>query len=195
MKRALVLAAALIASPAAAKTEAAVLAGGCFWGVEAVFEHVKGVSDVVAGYAGGDKASANYQAIGTGRTGHAEAVRVTYDPAVVTYADLLRIFFSVVHDPTEKKQQGPDVGPQYRSAIFPQDAGQRKVAAAYMAQLGERKAFAKPIATRIESGAFHLAEAYHQDFMRRNPRHPYILAHDAPKIADLKRRYPEWVKD
>jgi peptide-methionine (S)-S-oxide reductase len=175
----------------AARTETAVLAGGCFWGVEAVFEHVKGVRNVVSGYAGGSARDANYAAVSSERTRHAEAVRITYDPALISYAQLLRIHATVAHDPTQVNRQGPDVGPSYRSAIFPQNAAQRQVAERYLAQLRAARVYPKPIATRIESGAFHPAEASHQDFMRRHPYHPYILVHDRPKLAKLKRSYPQ----
>lgn len=175
-------------SSANAGLQTAVLAGGCFWGVEAVFEHVKGVRSVESGYAGGTAAEASYAAVSSERTNHAEAVRISFDPRRVTYGTLLRVFFSVAHDPTQLNRQGPDVGPSYRSAIFPQSAEQREVAAAYIAQL--RNQFSKPIVTRLESGRFYRAEAYHQDFMRRNPAHPYILAHDRPKILALKRAAP-----
>lgn len=181
---------AAMTAPASGTREVAVLAGGCFWGVEAVFEHVKGVADVSSGFAGGDPAKASYDQVSSGRTRHAEAVRIVFDPRVVSYADLLRIFFAVAHDPTEVNRQGPDVGPQYRSAIFPQSPAQARVARAYIAQLGKAGVFGKPIATRIESGRFNLAEAYHQDFMRRNPSHPYIVIHDKPKLAALKRQFP-----
>ena len=170
--------------------EVAVLAGGCFWGVEAVFEHVRGVTDVRSGFAGGSSAKANYSAVSGGKTRHAEAVRILFDPKIVNYADLLRIYFSVVHDPTQVNRQGPDVGPQYRSAIFPQSAAQDRVARAYVAQLSSARVFPKPIATRIEQGRFFEAEGYHQDFMRRNPSHPYIVAHDRPKLMALKRQFP-----
>lgn len=170
--------------------EVAVLAGGCFWGVEAVFEHVKGVSDVTSGFAGGNVKSANYSSVSGGKTGNAEAVRIVYDPRVVGYSDLLRIFFAVAHDPTQVNRQGPDVGPQYRSAIFPQSPAQARVANAYIAQLGKSHVFARPIATKIEQGRFVEAEAYHQDFMARNPQHPYIVIHDRPKLADLRRQFP-----
>ncbi len=173
-----------------APREIAVLAGGCFWGVEAVFEHVKGVSEVRSGFAGGDAKSGNYSAVSGGKTKHAEAVRIEFDPKLVNYADLLRIFFSVVHDPTQVNRQGPDVGPQYRSAIFPQSAAQARVARAYVVQLAKARIFPKPIATRLEQGRFVEAEAYHQDFMRRNPAHPYIVVHDKPKLAALKRQFP-----
>jgi len=173
-----------------APREVAVLAGGCFWGVEAVFEHVKGVSDVRSGFAGGSAKSGSYAEVSGGKTKHAEAVRIEFDPRQVNYADLLRIFFSVAHDPTQVNRQGPDVGPQYRSAIFPQSAAQRRVAGAYLAQLGKARAFPKAIATRLEQGRFVEAEAYHQDFMRKNPAHPYIVVHDKPKLAALKRQFP-----
>ena len=189
MKWLLALAAALAATPAAAqpRIETAILAGGCFWGMEAVFEHVKGVASVVSGYAGGTRADANYAAVSSEQTAHAEAVRISYDPRLVSYSDLLRIYFSVAHDPSQLNRQGPDVGPSYRSAIFPKDAAQRSAALASIAKLRAAK---RPIVTRIENGSFYPAEAYHQDFMRRNPRHPYILAHDVPKLAALKRMFP-----
>lgn len=170
--------------------EVAVLAGGCFWGVEAVFEHVKGVNDVRSGFAGGDPKSANYASVSSGRTRHAESVRITFDPRVVGYGDLLRIFFAVAHDPTQVNRQGPDTGPQYRSAIFPQSPAQARIARAYIGQLQKARAFSRPIATKIEQGRFAEAEAYHQDFMRRNPAHPYIVIHDRPKLAALKRQFP-----
>jgi peptide-methionine (S)-S-oxide reductase len=168
--------------------ETAVLAGGCFWGMEAVFEHVKGVQDVVSGYAGGAAHEANYDKVSTERTKHAEAVRISYDPRQISYAQLLRVYFSVAHDPTQVNRQGPDVGPSYRSAIFPQNEAQRKMAATFISQLRAQK---HAIATRLEEGRFYAAEAYHQDFMRKNPMHPYILVHDRPKLAKLKKRYPD----
>ena len=177
--------------PASSGLQTAVLAGGCFWGVEAVFEHVKGVRSVISGYAGGSAANADYNKVSANQTGHAEAVRISYDPRIVSYGDLLRIYFSVAHDPTQLNRQGPDVGRSYRSAIFPQNAAQRKVAETYIAQLGAANAYRKPIVTKLETGAFYAAEAYHQDFMKKNPRHPYIVAHDVPKIAALKRLFPE----
>ena len=180
----------LLAPAAAAKpaTETAVLAGGCFWGMEAVFEHVKGVRNVVSGYAGGAAHDATYDKVSGERTKHAEAIRISYDPRQISYAQLLRIYFSVAHDPTQVNRQGPDVGPSYRSAIFPQNDAQRRIAATFISQLRAGK---HAIATRIESGPFFAAETYHQDFMRKNPMHPYILVHDRPKLAKLKRRYPE----
>ena len=168
----------------------AVLAGGCFWGIEGVFENVAGVRSVTAGYAGGSADAATYDSVSGGRSGHAEAVRIVYDPRTVSYGTLLRIFFSVAHDPTQLNRQGPDHGPQYRSAIFPQNAEQRRVAAAYIQQLRAARRFQRPIVTAIESGGFFPAEAYHQDFMRRNPRHPYIVANDAPKLRDLRATFP-----
>ena len=179
------------AQAAPPRLEQAVLAGGCFWGVEAVFEHVKGVRDVVSGYAGGSARDANYGAVSSERTRHAEAVRITYDPAKISFAQLLKIYATVAHDPTQVNRQGPDVGPSYRSAIFPQNAVQRQMAARFLAQLRASKLYRRPIATRIEGGAFYLAEASHQNFMRRNPYHPYILVHDRPKLAKLKRAYPQ----
>lgn len=181
-----------MASSATAKTttETAVLAGGCFWGMEGVFEHVKGVTNVVSGYAGGASADANYERVSTERTGHAEAVRITFDPGQVSYAQLLKIYFSVAHDPTQVNRQGPDVGPSYRSAIFPQSGAQRQIATSFIAQLRAKN----PIATRIESGPFFPAEAYHQDFMRRNPLYPYIVVNDRPKLAKLKKAYPQYWK-
>ncbi len=184
---------AALVERASGPREVAVLAGGCFWGVEGVYEHVKGVTDVRSGYAGGDRKSADYSSVSSGRTRHAEAVRIVFDPKQVSYAELLRIFFSVAHDPTEVNRQGPDTGPQYRTAIFPQSPAQARVARAYIAQLGKAGAFKRPIATKIEAGAFADAEPYHQDFMRRNPAHPYILIHDRPKLAALKRQFPaQW---
>jgi peptide-methionine (S)-S-oxide reductase len=174
--------------------ETAVLAGGCFWGVEAVFEHVQGVRNVVSGYAGGSARDANYAAVSSERTRHAEAVRITYDPARISYAQLLKIHATVAHDPTQVNRQGPDVGPSYRSAIFPRNAAQRQLAAKFLAQLRASGMYKKPIATRIEGGAFFPAEASHQDFMRRNPYHPYIIVHDRPKLAKLKRAFPQYWK-
>ena len=183
-----------VANAAPARAETAVLAGGCFWGMEAVFEHVKGVNDVVSGYAGGGASDANYRAVSSERTGHAEAIRITYDPAQISYGRLLQIFFTVAHDPTQVNRQGPDVGPSYRSAIFPQTAGQREAARVFIARITTSGAYKKPIATKIEHGQFHLAEAEHQDFARRNPMHPYIVVHDRPRVAALKSRYPSLFK-
>jgi peptide-methionine (S)-S-oxide reductase len=169
----------------------AVLAGGCFWGLEAVFEHTRGVKDVVSGYAGGARADARYDRVSSETTGHAEAVRIRFDPRQISYGTLLRIYFSVTTDPTQLNRQFPDVGPSYRSAIFPQNQEQAKVARAYIAQLGRSGAYKQPIVTRIESGPFFPAEAYHQDFMRNNPSYPYIVRYDAPKVAALKQLFPK----
>ena len=194
MRRALI-AAVLAASPAAAqaapKTETAVLAGGCFWGMEAVFEHVKGVRGVVSGYAGGSARDANYAAVSSERTGHAEAVRIVYDPSQVSYGDLLKIYVTVAHDPTQLNRQGPDTGPSYRSAIFPQNAAQRQAAAAFLDRLRASKAYKNPVVTKIESGAFYPAEDSHQNFVRRNPWHPYVLVNDKPKLKELKALFPQ----
>jgi peptide-methionine (S)-S-oxide reductase len=169
----------------------AIFAGGCFWGVEGVFSHVKGVTSAVSGFHGGTAASAKYDIIVTGVTDHAESVKITYDPSVVRYDQLLRIFFSVVADPTLKNRQGPDVGAHYRSAIVPMNAEQAAVAKAYIAQLGKAGLWNRPIVTRIEPyRAFYKAEAYHQDFMANNPRHGYITRWDAPKVAALKTMFP-----
>ena len=156
--------------------------------MEAVFEHVQGVRDVVSGFAGGAAGEATYDKVSSESTKHAEAVRITYDSKQISYAQLLRIYFSVAHDPTQVNRQGPDVGPSYRSAIFPQNESQRRLAASFISQL---RAQHHAIATRIESGRFYAAEAYHQDFMRKNPTHPYILVNDRPKLAKLKQRYPQ----
>lgn len=172
--------------------ETAVLAGGCFWGVEAVFKHVKGVTQVTSGYSGGTAESARYEIVSSGATGHAEAVRVSYDPSQVTYGRLLRVFFSVAHNPTELNRQGPDVGTQYRSAIFFSSDEQKKVAQAYIAQLNTSKAFPRPIATEVVAlKTFYEAEAYHQDYVARNPTQPYIVIHDLPKVSNLQRQFPE----
>jgi peptide-methionine (S)-S-oxide reductase len=168
----------------------AVLAGGCFWGMEAVFSQLKGVQQVTSGYAGGDAASANYDAVSSESTRHAEAIRVVYDPRQISYATLLRVYFSVAHNPTELNRQGPDRGTSYRSAIFPQDAEQVRVARAYIAQLNGAKSWGAPIATRLESGKFFPAEAYHQDFAFKNPNHGYIRMWDAPKVAALQKTFP-----
>lgn len=168
----------------------AVLAGGCFWGMEAVFEQVRGVRAVTSGYAGGTRATATYKQVATERTGHAEAIRIVYDPRQVSYATLLRIYFSVAHDPTQLNRQGPDTGPSYRSAIFPQNPGQARVARAYLDQLAKAGVYGKPIATKIEQGGFHPAEPAHQDFARRNPDHPYIVRWDRPKLAAFRAAFP-----
>jgi len=176
-------------------SEVAVLAGGCFWGVQGVFQHVTGVSNAVSGYAGGEKATAHYDMIGTGRTGHAESVQITYDPRKISYARILQIYFSAAHDPTELNRQGPDIGTQYRSAIFPANDEQAKVAKAYIAQLNQAKVFDAAIVTKIEPDRpFYPAEGYHQDFLTKNPGHPYIVINDLPKIESLKRLYPAFYR-
>lgn len=179
-------------SVATAADQTAVFAGGCFWGVEAVFEHVKGVKDVKSGYSGGTKETANYDDVSYGKSTHAEAVKITFDPAVVTYDQLLYIFFSVVHDPTEVDRQGPDMGPQYRSAIFYQDTKQKASADKFIASINASKVFDKPVATQVvKFDRFYEAETEHQDFLKKNPTHPYIVAHDLPKLAALKEKFPQ----
>jgi len=184
------IAALAFASPArpADPQETAVVAGGCFWGVEAVFEHVKGVTSAVSGYAGGTPGRLGGSA--EGGNGFAEAVRIRFDPAQVSYEQLLEIYFRVAHDPTQVDRQGPDVGPRYRSAIFPQTAGQRRIAADVLARLRTSRAFARPIATKLEGGGFRIAEPEHQDFVRRNPKSRYVVVNDLPKIDHLRRAYP-----
>ncbi len=174
-----------------AGTQTAVLAGGCFWGVEGVFEHVKGVTRVVSGYAGGKADTAQYDLVSTGRTGHAESVSISYDPARISYGQLLKVFFSVAHDPTELNRQGPDTGTQYRSAIFVANNDQKRVADAYIAQLQAAHAFPHPIVTQVSPlTRFYDAEAYHQDYLVHHPDQPYIVINDLPKIADLQRQFP-----
>ncbi|MEA2326215.1 MAG: peptide-methionine (S)-S-oxide reductase [Thermoanaerobaculia bacterium] len=176
----------------AAGLEKAVLAGGCFWGLQGMFEHVQGVTRVVAGYSGGDKATAHYEMVGTERTGHAESVEITFDPKQISYGQLLRLFFSVAHDPTELDRQGPDRGPSYRSEIFFASPSQERVARAYVQQLTKAKVFASPIVTKIEPlKAFYAAEDYHQDYLIHNPHQPYIVYNDLPKIEALKQVYPQ----
>lgn len=183
---------AALRSSEAPGTRTAVFAGGCFWGVQGVFQRVRGVTNAVSGYAGGDRADADYRSVSRGGTGHAEAVAVTYDPAVIRYDELVTIFFSVALDPTQVDRQGPDHGTQYRSALFPNDPEQARVARAYIAQLDAAETFGRPIATRIEPGAaFYPAEGYHQDFLAEHPSHPYIIVNDAPKLEDLGRLFPE----
>ncbi len=178
--------------PGQATSATLVLAGGCFWGVQGVYQHVKGVTNALSGYAGGERKTAEYETVSGGRTGHAESVQITYDPRQISYGRLLQIFFSVAHDPTQLNRQGPDTGTQYRSAIFPATAVQAEVAKAYIAQLDQIHAFKKPIVTRIEPDrVFYPAEAYHQDYLTRNPTQPYIAFNDLPKIDDLKRISPE----
>ena len=181
----------IIDVPATSHREVAVFAGGCFWGVEGVYEHVRGVIEATSGYTGGAAATAHYEMTATGTTGHAEAVRVVFDPAKVSYGELLRIYFSVVADPTLKDQQGPDHGPQYRSALFPTSPAQARVARAYIAQLSGARVFKRPIVTTVEGyKGFYPAEAEHQNFMARNPSYPYILVNDRPKVEALKRQFP-----
>ncbi len=189
-ERAVAIPAAKIDQAPATGKAVAVLAGGCFWGMEGVFEHVKGVSQVLTGYAGGTSVTANYDDVSSERTAHAEAIRISYDPAKVSYGTLLRVYFSVAHDPTQLNRQGPDSGTSYRSAIFPQTSEQANIARAYIAQLSAAKSYGRPIVTRIESGKFFAAEDYHQDFMARNPRHPYIVNWDVPKLAAYKAGFP-----
>jgi len=173
-------------------TQTAVLAGGCFWGVQGVFQHTKGVKNVLAGYSGGEKTTAKYEQVGSGRTGHAESVQIIFDPREISYGEILRIYFSVAHNPTELNRQGPDTGTQYRSAIFYADASQQRIAQAYIAQLDRAHVFPQPIVTRVDPfKAFYPAEAYHQDFLVRHPDHPYIIFNDAPKIASLKKLFPQ----
>jgi peptide-methionine (S)-S-oxide reductase len=173
-------------------SEVAVLAGGCFWGVQGVYQHVNGVTSAVSGYAGGEANTAEYERVSGGRTGHAESVQITFDPRVITYGKLLQVFFSVVHDPTQLNRQGPDTGTQYRSAIFPATAEQANVAKAYLDQLGRARVFEAAMVTKIEPGrGFYRAEAYHQDFLELNPTYPYIVFNDIPKVQDLKRFFPD----
>ena len=172
--------------------QTAVLAGGCFWGVQAVFQHVRGIEFAVSGYSGGDQATAQYEAVGSGRTGHAESVKITFDPRVITYGQILRIFFAVAHDPTQRDRQDPDVGPQYRSAIFSDDESQLAVARSYIAELDQAHVFRQSIATRIEPlKGFYPAESYHQDYLTYHPNSPYIVYNDLPKLEALKRLFPE----
>jgi peptide-methionine (S)-S-oxide reductase len=175
-----------------ASREVTVLAGGCFWGVQGVFQHVDGVISAVSGYAGGSRDTAQYETTSSGTTGHAESVQITFDPHRITYGRILQIYFSVVHDPTELNRQGPDVGTQYRSAVFPQNPEQRRIAAAYIAQLNAAKVFPTAIVTAIEPGKeFYPAEAYHQDYLTLHPYQPYIALNDLPKIQSLKELFPD----
>ena len=192
----LLLVSALFAAPASAapRNETAVLAGGCFWGMESVFEHVKGVTDVVSGYAGGGAKDASYDKVSSEGTSHAEAVKIIYDPARISYAQLLQIYFTVAHDPTQVNRQYPDVGPSYRSAIFPQSADQARFAKAFIARLNGAHIYKAPIATKIESGGFFLAEPFHQDFARKHPTYGYIVVNDRPKVVALQRRFPSLYK-
>jgi peptide-methionine (S)-S-oxide reductase len=176
--------------------QTAVLSGGCFWGVQGVYEHVKGVQKVVSGYAGGDRSTAQYETVGTGTTGHAESVQITFDPAKVSYGELLRIFFSVAHDPTQLNRQGPDTGAQYRSAIVYNDDTQKNIANAYIAQLSQAGTFHRPIVTKVDRlKGFYPAEGYHQDYLALNPSNPYIAYNDLPKIENLKRLFPDYYSE
>lgn len=192
----LLIASVLLASPAyaAPKSETAVLAGGCFWGMETVFEHVKGVTSVVSGYAGGNAKDASYDKVSSESTGHAEAVSIKFDPSRISYAELLKIYFTVAHDPTQIDRQGPDVGHSYRSAIFPQNADQERFAKAFISRLDGAHLFKAPIATRIETGGFYPAEAFHQGFARKHPYFPYIVVNDRPKVVALQKRFPALYK-
>jgi peptide-methionine (S)-S-oxide reductase len=179
-------------APVAAGPQTLVLAGGCFWGVQGVFQHVAGVTSAVSGYAGGEQSTAHYEMVGSGRTGHAESVKITYDPGKVSLGKLLQVYFSVAHDPTELNRQGPDVGSQYRSAIFANSDEQAKVAQAYIDQLDTTKLFGRKIVTTIERNrTFYSAEGYHQDYLTLHPNQPYIVFNDLPKIENLKRLFPE----
>ena len=176
-------------------TQVAVFAGGCFWGVEGVYERVKGVKDAVSGFAGGAKETAHYEIVSTGRTGHAESVKVVFDPSEITYGQLLKIFFSVVHNPTELNRQGPDEGTQYRSAIFYENEDQKRVAEAYIAQLEAAHVYKHKIVTQVVPlKGFYAAEAHHQHFLQNNPTYPYIVYNDMPKIAALEKEYPQLCK-
>jgi peptide-methionine (S)-S-oxide reductase len=182
--------------PVRGDSEAVVLAGGCFWGVQGVFQHVKGVTSAVSGYSGGTADTAHYETVSSGRTGHAESVKVTFDPHQVSLGRILQIYFSVVHDPTELDRQGPDVGSQYRSAIFTANDAQLEVARAYISQLNQARVFPKPVVTTAERlTGFYPAEAYHQDFLTLHPHYPYIVINDLPKVADLKQLFPELYRD
>jgi peptide-methionine (S)-S-oxide reductase len=177
-------------------TQTAVLAGGCFWGVQGVFQHTKGVISAVSGYAGGVKENAEYEKVGTGRTGHAESVQIKFDPTQISYGKILQIYFSVAHDPTQLNRQGPDSGPQYRSTIFVQNDEQRQVAEAYIAQLNAAKVYGKPIVTTLEAGkTFFAAEDYHQDYLTLHPYQPYIAYNDIPKVENLKRLFADRYRD
>ena len=181
---------------AAGPMQTAVLAGGCFWGVQGVYQYTKGVKKVLSGYSGGDRSTAQYEKVGTGRTGHAESVEIVFDPKEISYGEILRIYFSVAHDPTQLDRQGPDVGTQYRSAIFYADAQQKRIADAYIAQLDKARTFRRPIVTRVDPlKGFYAAEAYHQDFLILNPSYPYIVINDLPKIVNLKRLFPEQYRE
>jgi peptide-methionine (S)-S-oxide reductase len=181
---------------AAGGVQTAVFAGGCFWGLQGVFEHVRGVRGVLAGYSGGSRLTARYGDVGQGHTGHAESVQIRFDPSAISYGELLQIFFSVAHDPTQLNRQGPDSGSQYRSAVFYADDLQRRIASDYIAQLEQAKVFAQPIVTQVDAlSGFYPAEDYHQDFYLKNPRYPYIVINDLPKISNLKTLFPDRWRD
>jgi peptide-methionine (S)-S-oxide reductase len=189
-------ASAAAAAPSTATTETAVVAGGCFWGIQGVYQHVKGVINAVSGYAGGAAASAHYEIVSDGETGHAESVQVTFDPRQISYAQILQVLMSVGHDPTQLNRQGPDTGTQYRSAIFPANETQARIAKDYIAQLNKARVYPATIATKVETGAtFYPAEGYHQDYLFHNPRQAYIAYNDLPKIAELKRIFPGLYRD
>jgi peptide-methionine (S)-S-oxide reductase len=195
-EKAMVLPPPAIDEPSSGHLEKAVFAGGCFWGVQGVFQHVEGVTGAVSGYAGGDQSTADYSTVSGGQSGHAESVEVRYDPAKITYGKLLQVFFSVAHDPTQLNRQGPDWGPQYRSAIFPQNAEQEKVATAYIEQLDATKLFGRKIVTALEGAKpFYPAEDYHQDYLTLHPDQLYIVYNDLPKIESLKRLFPDLYRD
>lgn len=172
--------------------QTAVLAGGCFWGVEAVFEHVKGVTDVRSGYSGGSASTASYEKVSTGETDHAESVQITYDPSKISYGQLLKVFFAVAHDPTQLNRQGPDIGAHYRSAVFYANENQRRIAQAYIDQLDQAKVFGRPVVTQVVAlRSFYKAEEYHQDYAVKHPDQPYIVIHDLPKVENLRKQFPE----
>jgi peptide-methionine (S)-S-oxide reductase len=184
-----------IPAPAAKQTASVVLAGGCFWGVEAVFERLKGVSEAVSGYAGGKKSTAHYEIVSSGTTGHAESVQVTYDPSQISFGKVLEVYFSVAHDPTELNRQGPDYGTQYRSAIFYSNDEQKRVAEAYIKQLNEARVYSRPIVTQLTPlDGFYRAEDYHQHYFDHNPNQPYIVFNDAPKVKHLQQQFPDLLK-
>jgi peptide-methionine (S)-S-oxide reductase len=184
-----------VPAAAAQGPQTAVLAGGCFWGVEAVFERLKGVTNVVAGFAGGEKSTAHYETVSTGTTGHAESVKITFNPSQITYGQLLKVYFAIAHDPTELNRQGPDSGTQYRSAIFYMDDEQKRVAEAYIQQLNAAHVFSKPIVTQVVPyKGFYAAEGYHQHYLDNHPDSPYIVYNDLPKIEALKKQYPQMCK-
>ena len=185
-----------VSTPVTATTETAVVAGGCFWGIQGVYQHVKGVINAVSGYAGGEARSAHYEIVSEGDTGHAESVQVTFDPRQISYAQILQILMSVGHDPTQLNRQGPDVGTQYRSAIFPANEAQAQIAKDYIAQLNRARVYPSGIVTKVEPGTtFYAAEGYHQDYLFHNPKQPYIVYNDLPKIAELKRIFPGLYRD